>query len=274
MARRLQNRALYLLERLFSRGPWAQLLVVALLIVGISLIGGALAYLLEPDQLSLGGAIWWAFLRLSDPGYLGDDEGVAIRTLSTVLTVAGYVVFLGALVAILTGWLQRTMRRLESGITPYAGREHLVLLGVTNRTPVIIEQLLGSRNRVRRFLRRHGAMRLRIAVLVDDAARAITDLRSQLGPVWSSRKIIVRSGSPLRSDHLARIEPTNASAIILPSSEFEGRAADLADTVTIKTLLSLDIAAREDPESPPLVVAELRDARNAVVAHAAYKGPL
>ncbi|HKJ85038.1 MAG TPA: ion channel DMI1, partial [Spirochaetia bacterium] len=103
MRRRFHNRALYLLERLFSRGPWAQLLVVAVIIAGISLGGGVLAYVLEPDRFAIGGAIWWAFLRLTDPGYLGDDEGVAIRTLSTILTVAGYVVFLGALVAILTG---------------------------------------------------------------------------------------------------------------------------------------------------------------------------
>ena len=47
-------------------------------------------------------AIWWAFLRLTDPGYLGEDHGVIPRTVSTVLTLAGYVVFLGALVAIMT----------------------------------------------------------------------------------------------------------------------------------------------------------------------------
>ena len=77
------------------RGAQYRLLVVAALIGVISVIGGALAMLVAGAFESFGEALWWAFLRLTDPGYLGDDEGTWIRTVSTALTVAGYVVFLG-----------------------------------------------------------------------------------------------------------------------------------------------------------------------------------
>ena len=70
--------------------------------------------------------MWWAFLRLTDPGYLGDDEGLARRTISTVVTVLGYVLFLGLLIAILTQWLNQLIARLESGVTPVALSDHVL----------------------------------------------------------------------------------------------------------------------------------------------------
>ena len=83
----------------------------------ISVTAGILAYIFTSGFESLGKSTWWASLRLSDPGYLGDDEGVLLRSVSTVVTVLGYVVFMGALIAIMTQWLHRTMRKLESGLT-------------------------------------------------------------------------------------------------------------------------------------------------------------
>ena len=49
-------------------------------------------YLLAPSAE----AIWWAFLRITDTGYLGDDVGHVRRSVSGVLTVLGAVIFLGA----------------------------------------------------------------------------------------------------------------------------------------------------------------------------------
>ncbi len=50
-------------------------------------------------------AIWWAFLRLTDPGYLDDDEGTTRRLISVIVTVLGYVLFMGSLVAITSSGL-------------------------------------------------------------------------------------------------------------------------------------------------------------------------
>ena len=43
----------------------------------VALLGGLLMRLLAPDFDEVGESIWWAFLRLTDPGYLGDDEGLS-----------------------------------------------------------------------------------------------------------------------------------------------------------------------------------------------------
>ena len=62
--------------------------------------------------------------------------------MALVVTVLGYVLFMGALVAIMTTALSRLMRRLETGLTPIAQRGHILILGWTNRTPTIVRELL------------------------------------------------------------------------------------------------------------------------------------
>ena len=129
MIRRMTNRFKFYLERLIQRGAHYQLLIIAVLICLVSLLAGILALSTTATFKQYGESAWWAFLRLTDPGYLGDDKGVVLQTISTVVTILGYVLFMGALIAIMTQWLQRTMRKLESGVTPITQNDHILILG-------------------------------------------------------------------------------------------------------------------------------------------------
>ena len=73
MFSRLKNLALFRLEQTVIRGAAARLAIIVTLVLLVSIIGGLLARALAPGFESAGDAIWWAFLRLTDPGYLGDD---------------------------------------------------------------------------------------------------------------------------------------------------------------------------------------------------------
>jgi hypothetical protein len=88
---RLYNGFKHALERFIVRGATSQLLLVAALIGLISVVGGALIVTGTDGTGSLSDSIWWAFLRLTDPGYLGDDAGTFKRVVSTIITVLGYV---------------------------------------------------------------------------------------------------------------------------------------------------------------------------------------
>ena len=167
MFSRLKNWALFRLEQTVIRGAVARFAIIVTLVVLISIVGGLLARALAPGFESAADAIWWAFLRLTDPGYLGDDEGVAKATISTVVTILGYVLFMGALIAILVQWLAETMNRLEQGLTPVALDAHFVILGWTSRTLMILEEILVSQDSVGRFLQQRGARRLRVALLAE-----------------------------------------------------------------------------------------------------------
>ena len=79
MFSRLKNSLLFRLEQTMVRGPAARFALLLTLVVLVATVAGLLARALE----SAVDAIWWAFLRLTDPGDLGDDQGVAKATIST-----------------------------------------------------------------------------------------------------------------------------------------------------------------------------------------------
>ena len=270
---RLRNRVQFLLERFVLRGLGHRLLFAAAIILAVSLTGGALVFALDPEIVGPGEGVWWAFLRLTDPGYLGDDEGAARRALSTVLTVLGFLVFLGLLIAILTQWLNQAIARLESGVTPVAFRDHLIVLGWTHRTPTIVQELLRTRNRVARFLERHGARELRIVVLAERVdARLVHDLRTRLGDLWSDRQVLLRSGSPLRLEHLDRVAFRDAAALILPGADHGEDNPEGVDAETMKTLMAISRHAIAGGTTPPLAVAEMYDGRRTRMGQQAYAG--
>ena len=276
MLDRLKNRLKFQIEQLLLRGAHSRLLFITSL-VGLVAIGGGL--LVQATDAPFDGnetAIWWAFLRLTDPGYLGDDEGAARRVISTVLTVLGYVLFMGSLVAIMTQWLNQKIRNFESGLTPIVRRNHILILGWTNRTPAIVEELMYSEERVRRFLELLGARGLHVVILSEDVSLERTmELRSALGPLWDARKITFRSGIPLRLEHLERVDFRNASAIILPGADFAYGSADESDILIVKTVLSIanQQGARRS-QSLPLLVTELFDSSKIFMAQKAYQGVL
>lgn len=277
MLQRFSNRFKFEIERYVIRGPWHRLLVIAVAIGLIAASAGLFVFYEIGGFNSAAEAIWWAFLRLTDPGYLGDDEGAGLRTVSTLVTVLGYVVFLGALIAIMTQWLNETMFRLQSGLTPIVQNNHIVILGWTNRTPMIVQELLLSEKRLKWFLRRRGAsQRIRIVILVEKMTPALVqDLKERLGRLWESRQIIFRTGSPLRLEHLHRVDFQHAAAILLPAREFNIHEADTPDGQAIKVLLALEQSSHDsEPEKKPRIVSEIFDARKVAIAHRAYTGPM
>ena len=276
MPQRLPNVLMFRLERLILRGPQYRLLMIAALIGLISVMGGAVIHYFDVSaDGSFADAIWWAFLRLTDPGYLGDDTGTLERTVSTALTVLGYVLFLGALVAIMTQWLHERMAELEAGLTPIAQRDHILIVGWTNRTATIVRELVMSTERVRRFLRRRNARSLRIAILANEVTTALSiELRDRLGTLWNERQVILRTGSPLRLEHLKRVDFARAAAVIMPAADFGAGGPDQADTRTIKTLLTMTNHPATQGSPLPLAVAEIFDSRKIGIAERAYGGPV
>src|SRR5690554_1393099 len=92
---RVVDRLKFIVERQLVKGAGFQLLVVGFFLGLISLIGGMLVVPQGGEFDDPGSAVWWAFLRLTDPGYLGDDVGAWQRVVSPLLCLVGAVVFVG-----------------------------------------------------------------------------------------------------------------------------------------------------------------------------------
>lgn len=272
---RLQERFNFFLERQFVKGTHIQLFFIAALLGVISILG-ALLVLPAEETMSFKDTLWWAFLRLSDPGYLGDDEGVWRRVVSTFLTIAGNVVFVGSLVAIIATWLNRKIRTLEQGLTRVTAKKHVVILGWTNRTIHIAGELYQSAARVKKFLKRHGARSLKLIILSEDVTPdRHQELRDHPLIGKHANEIILRSGEAIDREHLRRVDCANAAAIIIPSHTYADKELITPDVETIKTLLSIN-AEMETHElrEMPYIVAELQDENKLNAARRAYHGPL
>ena len=77
MFSRFKNSLVFQLEQVMVRGPLWRFALMLVLVVLVALVAGLLVRAIAPGFDSEEDAIWWAFLRLTDPGYLGDDEGMA-----------------------------------------------------------------------------------------------------------------------------------------------------------------------------------------------------
>jgi hypothetical protein len=273
----IKERLNFFLERQFIKGTHVQLLFVVSFIGLLSIAGGLIVMPLEDSFESVGETIWWAFLRLTDPGYLGDDEGTWRRIVSTFLTVAGNVVFIGSLVAIITTWLNRKIRNLEQGLTKVSARNHILILGWNNRTTHIAGELFQSSKRVKKFLKRYGAKNLKLIILSDDVnSFRLQELKEHSSIGKRAKEIILRSGESIDREHLERVDSKHASAIIIPSHSTGPKEYITPDVETIKTLLSLnsEIRSLESTAKKPFVVAEIQDENKLKAAHRAYNGPL
>ena len=138
---RALDRLRFALERLVLRGLQYRLLLAAAVVAAVALVAGGLVALLDPGFSELSEAVWWAFLRLTDPGYTGDDEGLARRFVATVVTVLGYVLFLGLLIASLTQWLDDTiLDMITNGVTLYM--KYYIELTIRKRYKHLLKVLL------------------------------------------------------------------------------------------------------------------------------------
>ena len=256
------------LERWIQRGILHQILLVASAIALIAVAFGVAGWASTEAFESPFEAIWWAFLRLTDPGYLGDDEGSILRTLSTIVTVLGYVLFMGSLVAIMTQWLAQKIERLDEGLTPISMRGHVVVLGWTNRTPEIVREIASARGRLSRFLERASQRRLRIVVVTEEAVSERRQLlKAYLGPLHRQGQVYMRLGSESSLVDLARFDLARAGAIIIPGDEFRHADAETSDAHVVRSLLGLRAILESKGDSDrPQVVAEITDPRKAMAA--------
>ena len=257
------------LERWLQRGAFHQLLLVAAVIILVAVLGGLAAFLTTDAFEDLFDAVWWSFLRLTDPGYLGDDEGTALRVISTIVTVLGYVLFLGSLIAIMTQWLTSTLERFERGLSPISMRGHVVILGWTNRTPEIVRQLLQARGRLERFLQSHDQRLLRIVVVAENVdAQRRQRLRKYLGDAWRNRQVFLRFGSPTSLEDLQRFGLPESAAVVIPGDEFRFGDTGASDARNVKILMNLGMTLKARATGmAPAVTAEFFDPRKKMVAN-------
>ena len=162
-----------------------------------------------------------------------------------------------------------------AGLSPVAVSNHILILGWTQDTPTIVKQLLQSGKRADLFLQREGVRALKVVILVENVNQKLLNvLKEQLGEFWNEKQVILRSGTPLRIEHLERVAFKEAAVLILPGADFAEQKPGVVDAETVKTLLSVSKHIEAMGSNYPLAVAGLYDSGRSVIARSAYRGEI
>ena len=171
---------------------------------------------------------WFYFTRMLDAGTMGDDEGQFNRVISTGATIVGVVVA-GLLISSLSGNFQERLEAIKRGGSPVMEEEHFLILGWSEKIYSVIDQLSEA----------YAPRRIVVVVMADgekvEMESKLKDKLVHLGRI----KLVVRSGSSLSLNDLARVSFDHARAIIVLVDDADAENPNKADGRIIKTLLAL-----------------------------------
>ncbi len=253
--------------RIEKGSPHLILLVGLLLfIIFVSVVGGFLVHI-----SGVGGALpesmWWVFLRISDPGYLGDDSTVTSAFFGTVFTVIGMVVFMAGLVGILTSLIMSSLKKLHEGRSAVVFRNHVVVIGWNNEIFTLISELLTAWDDTG------------IAMLAAEPKEVAEDeierrVYSQIGRAHDRKfknnlktRVVYRNGSSLALRDLERVGVHKARYVIILAGEQE--RGTTTDVQQIRILHAINqLRSHHDNVGDFTVIAELTMQR--LRAHAFY----
>jgi len=243
------RRLIYKMESLWIRGPLAQMAVLLASMILVALLGGLLMMLVHPGYRDFPQASWWAFLHMTDTGYLGADKDPIERAVAVVLTFTGVILFVGGVIAILTTWFDRTMASLSSGRGSVVEEGHVLLLGSNPGLPDLIAECASA------AAQRWPEGRLPTIVVVSESPLEYR----RPAAMERRQRVVLRTGPPADPATLERADYTRAAVIILLSSRAR-RGAGPSDLNVLKTLVSLRSAL---PAQGPRLVLDLSYAANA-----------
>jgi ion channel POLLUX/CASTOR len=261
MKRKRRLRRQYAVERVLSRSGYTIALVAAGFI-GVALTFGlvrAIAIWTFSPQIDPSAAgsdpisqFWTAWIEMTDPGTQAYDNQSSnwVKIFAVLAAVAG-IVFLSALIAIMTNALDRLLRSLRSGKTHVAEDGHTLILGWNDRVLDLIRELIEANKIVGEAT----------VVLLSERDKEELDTYLEVHlPSRFGTRIITRRGVPSDRADLELASPATASAIIVMRQDggqpgtTQARRADIAVLKTIMTVLR----TCGDTNTMPLI-AELAD---------------
>lgn len=254
-----RDKLLYLLDRVFVK-RWA----FALFLIGVGLfligsLGMAYSQVIAEDWSAEDVAtknvyiegIWAAWTFMADPGTHADVQTRPQRILGATIGLAG-ILFFAAILGITVDMITEKMDSLRQGKSKIIETGHTLILGWTEKTFHIVEELVEANSS------EGGGV---IAILAPESKeRMEEELKIQV-PVFRRRgtRVVVRTGSPLVVNDLIRVSVHMAKAVIILAGTGE---ADRADADTLRSMLTLRNMFQASSAMRGYVVAEVRDIDN------------
>ncbi len=244
------------------------LTAVLSLLVPLSLVS-ALVMVLAGQHDSFAEAVWWSWLHLSDPGYLGGDEGAVGRTVGAVLTLSSLLFVTTFFIAFATSLVSHAIDRLRDGVLDVAFDGHTVILGWNGKVFALLEELFLADSDVQISIlgdvpkeEADEEMQKRVFDVIQERRAVGRRLR-----FWRDkrRQVVYRQGNPLLGRDLQRVGVRRAEhVIILAPEDDRGLSADIG---SLRVHLSVQQARSAAPRGRAVtsgrleVVTEITDDR-------------
>lgn len=171
---------------------------------------------------------WFYFTRMLDAGTMGDDAGELNRFVSTGATILGVIVA-GLLISSLAGNFQERLEAIRRSGSPVMEEGHFLVLGWSEKIPSVLDQICEA----------YPGRRI-VGVVLGEEQKS--EMEQKLRDKVTHRKqlkIVVRAGSSLDLDDLARVSFDKARAIVVLVNDRDASDPNKADGRIIKTLLAL-----------------------------------
>jgi len=268
MFKKLREKIRYLVDQAFASEFFGQMLLLIALLVSVTLIGMTAVFfgLFSEENANIGfihrdidsgfwDSLWWSVNQVMPLRGFEKAYGATVPVLmySLFLSLMGLVV-LSVLISLVNNTWRIRIEGLHKGDTPVRERDHVLVLGWSNKVFSVLQQLA---------LLQPG---VKVVIL---APREIDDMQEQLRVAGIHRqpiRVILRSGIPSNHGELDRVAVNCAASVIV-------LATDADDSETIKTMVLL--TTRQDWSSePPILTSEIAMEQNCELAMIAAKNRL
>lgn len=224
-------------------------------IAGIIALRLVLGYAIEDDDTPLNKHAWTAFLQLTDPGNMSQDNDTELEY-KVAAVAAGFtgVVIFSSLIAFLTTALNDAIAHLRKGHSRVLEEGHTLVLGWSARVVEILNELSIANE----------SEKDAVVVILSAVQKEEMDehLRLHFGNRRTTR-VVTRNGSTASLTGLRHVDADRArSAIVLATCDAAASLDDklASDAHVVKTVLAL--ASTVPQESAMRIVAEVFDPKN------------
>ena len=147
----LRHRARYRFDNLLSKGTsavliWLGAITFATVVLSSLLLAVAGVTFASSNDDSFIEAVWQSMLRTMDPGTMAGDVGWGQRLLALAITIFGILVA-GTLIGVIASGVEDRIDHMRRGRSVVIENDHVVILGASERLPVVVEQLVTAYRR-------------------------------------------------------------------------------------------------------------------------------
>lgn len=250
----LRARLRYWFDSGLSRGPgvvigWLVLLTLAVIVVAATVdnLFGFVGVDDRNEGLNFGESMWQSLLRVIDPGTFAEDSTWSSRVLGLVVTLVG-IFLAGSLIGLIANLVDQRVANLRKGRSTVIESGHTLVLGWSERVPVIVRELVMA-NESRR--------RTAVVVLAHHDKTEMEDrLREEVGDSRTTR-IVCRSGNPNLPADLELVNVAAARSVVVTGE---------SDASVVKTLLAVRSVAPDLDETHTVAEVASHDAAESIRA--------